>query len=524
MSGQVIVIGLDAAEPWVIDHYIKQGRMPVLERMRKQGAYGLVQNSEIYKAEAAFTTFMTGVRPQVTGYWGRIRYDADNLDVSEPAWVGDSGGTYEFDDYPMFWEVSDDYKVCAFDLPQAGLSKNKNGIEVVAWGAHSPRRGRGSKPDALYDEILAAYGPHPALNRDNNNIYVDEEAIQLMQELEIGVDRRTRIVLDLLKREPWDLFLTTFGEVHAVGHQYWHHAFDHPLRELMKEDGRDEIGILFEQIDASIGRIEDAAGPDATLCVYSVHGMKGNSADLCSGGFLAEMLYRWTFNEPALASQPTGTPPPPPHLHYPRHMKDEIWDAVTPEGRKRLTSPRDQEAMGMSLNWQPTNWYKSAWKDMRAFCLPAYADGCVRINVKGRDKGGLVAPEDFNAVCDEVIKMVMSWRCARTGRGLVDDVIRIRTDALANDPALPGSDLVIRWSEAGVTDIIESDEYGQMGPVPFFRTGSHTSNGFLLAKGPGIEAGRRLEDGETIDLATTFLARIGAPIPKQMKGRDLLAR
>lgn len=516
ISGPVIVIGLDAAEPWVIDHYIAQGRMPVLKRLCERGAYGLVQNSEIYKAEAAFTTFMTGVWPIETGYWGRIEYHADELDVREH-------GTYKFKEFPMFWDLGADYKICAFDLPQAELSGNLNGIEVVAWGAHSPRRGRGSNPEALYEEILKDYGPHPTLNNDNNNIYVEKEAVQLKEEILIGVDRRTRIVLNLMGRDKWDLFLTTFGEVHAAEHQYWHYVFDHPLRKYMHENGRDDIGDIFQQIDASIGEMEKAAGPDATMLIYAAHGMSANTADICSGALLAEMLYRWNFGEPALTSHPAGTPPAPLSLDYPRHMKHEIWDAVTEAGRKRLTSPRDQEGMGMSLNWQPANWYKSAWHEMRAFAIPSYSDGYVRLNIRGRDKGGFVAPEDYHNLLNEVEAMIRSWRCARTGKGLVKGVIRPRSDALANDPKSPDADLVVHWSDAAVTDVIEADDYGQVGPVPFFRTGSHTANGFLLAKGPGIEAGRRLDDGEAIDFAPTILARVGAPIPEYMKGRDLLA-
>ena len=224
-----------------------------------------------------------------------------------------------------------------------------------------------------------------------------------------------------------------------------------------------------------------------------------------------------------MASQPAGTAVPPPSLEYPRHMKHEIWDLVTPEGRKRLTSPRDQEAMGMSLNWQPSNWYKSAWKDMRGFSLPSYSDGYVRLNVKGRDKGGLVAPENYHATCDEIVRMVMGYRCARTGKSLVNKVIRSRSDALANDPKLPDADIVFIWTDAAVTDTVESDEYGQIGPVPYFRTGDHTTNGFFLARGPGIEGGRELATGEAIDFAPTIIKCTGAPVPSYKRGRDLLA-
>ena len=516
MTSKVVALCMDSAEPWVFDHYIAQGRLPNIARLRKEGAYGLTQNHPYYKAEPTHTTTMTGVWPMESGYWGRIEYHPEELDVQEY-------GTYDFKEFPMFWELGSNYKVCAFDYPQAELSENVNGLQTVAWGSHTPRRGPGSIPAGLIDELKATYGPHPTLENDNNNIYSEKESRQLKEELLLGLERRKQVTLDLLGRDDWDLFVTAFGEIHIVLHQYWHYVFDHPLKEHMAEDGRDDIGDILEIIDSIVGDIEKAAGPDATMALYSAHGMTKNRADMGSGALLAEMLYRWNFNEAALAPRPANAPVPDYSFDYPRHMKFEVWDLVTPEGRKRLTSPRDQQQMDLSLNWQPTNWYKSAWKDMRAFALPSYSDGYVRLSVKGRDKGGHIAPEDYDAVCAELETFLGTWRCGRTKEPLVEETYRVRKDPLANDPHLPDADIVISWAEAAATDIFESDEYGQIGPLPFFRLGDHTTNGFFLAKGPAIKPGQKLNDGETIDFAPTILNRVGAPLPPHMKGRDLLA-
>lgn len=518
MTAKVVALCLDSGEPWVLDHYIEKGRLPNIERLRKEGAYGLTQNEKWYKAEPTYTTVMTGVWPSDSGYRGRIVYHPEHLDVQEY-------GTYNFQDFPMFWELGKDFKVCAFDFPQAEIAgpEKVNGIEVVAWGAHTPRRGPGSTPEGLIDELKQTFGPHPNLHHDNNNIYIDKDARQLKEELQIGLERRRQIMLDLIAREDWDMLVSAFGEVHIILHQFWHYVFDHPLHEHMAEEGRDDIGDVLEQIDDIIGDVERAAGDKATMVLFAAHGMEANRADICSGAFLAEMLYRWSYNEAALAPRPAGTPPPPYRFDYPRHLKYEVWDLVTPEGRKRLTSPIDQLQMGLSLNWQPTNWYKTAWGGMRAFALPSYSDGYIRVSVKGRDNGGLVDPEDYNALVDDLEAFIREWRCARTGRPLVEETLRTRKTALDNTPNLPDADIVISWAKGAATDIVEHDKYGQIGPVPFFRLGDHTTNGFILAKGPGIEGGRELNEGTTIDFAPTILSLMGAPVPGYMKGRDLLA-
>ena len=54
------------------------------------------------------------------------------------------------------------------------------------------------------------------------------------------------------------------------------------------------------------------------------------------------------------------------------------------------------------LGAQPPMWYLPAWPTMRAFALPSFSEGYVRINVKGRDAAGIVEPADYDRVYDEI--------------------------------------------------------------------------------------------------------------------------
>ena len=57
MKRPVIAIGLDAAEPPVIERWLAEGHLPTLRRLREQGAYGRIQNFDYYRAETPWTTF-----------------------------------------------------------------------------------------------------------------------------------------------------------------------------------------------------------------------------------------------------------------------------------------------------------------------------------------------------------------------------------------------------------------------------------------------------------------------------------
>jgi predicted AlkP superfamily phosphohydrolase/phosphomutase len=60
----VLAIGLDAAEPSLVERWMGEGHLPALARLRALGAYGRLQNFQTFVAETPWTTFLTGCRPE----------------------------------------------------------------------------------------------------------------------------------------------------------------------------------------------------------------------------------------------------------------------------------------------------------------------------------------------------------------------------------------------------------------------------------------------------------------------------
>ena len=58
----------------------------------------------------------------------------------------------------------------------------------------------------------------------------------------------------------------------------------------------------------------------------------------------------------------------------------------------------------------------------------------------------------------------------------------------------PPADLIVLWQEESPTDVVDSAGVGRIGPLPYFRSGGHSSRGFVMARGPDFEAGSRLAD------------------------------
>ena len=532
----MIAIGLDAAAPLLLERWMDEGRLPSLARLRAEGTYSRLTNFDYCRAEAACTSFLTGVPAWRTGRWGAFKFHASDYTV-------DDLQAYEFDEYPPFYAAAGDKRIAVFDRPQTRIARGVNGIQVLGWGAHSARTPRVSAPDSLLAELMARYGEHPTYDRDHCALWDYRAMLAMKHGLETGIARRASICRELLQREPWDLFITFFGETHSAGHFYWHLSHDdHPLHQVSRHHG-DWLLDVFEAVDRAIGEIVAAAPNGARVLLFSDHGMEANSTDLPSLVFLPELLYRWSVpGRLGLESGSAGTPPPPPMMPRPgRSWTDEVWsrkhdtNPLTRTLRRRLPVEffhyTIERRLGMEgvplcpedcpLGYQPPMWYHPRWPRMNAFALPSFSEGYVRVNVRGRERNGIVEPADYGRVCDEVEALIRGMRNARTGMPLVRKIMRSRESAEEGDPRLPDPDLLILWA-AEPADVVDTPR-GRIGPMPFQRTGSHVERGFLLASGPGLKNRTLASDAHALDLAPTILALMGASVPTYMEGRALFA-
>ena len=532
---QVVAIGIDAGDPVLIDRLMALGQLPNLSRLRRAGAYGRLENLHFYRAETAWTMFLTGVRPDRTGYWSPLKYRG-NYDV-------DNVGAYDFSEFLPFYALIPDASVAAFDLPQTRLVPGVNGVQVVAWGSHSPLAPSGSIPAPLLGELVARHGPHPALESDEAPLYDRDALLRLRDRLLEGLRRRGAMSADLLRRQRWDLFLTMISETHAAGHYLWHLSQpDHPLHALARRGGDDPLGDVMRAVDRTIGEILAVAAPDATVVIFSGHGMEANSMDLPSMVFLPELMFRYSFpGRRGLRDSGVGSPIPPPQTRLRRSCwEDELYtmkeDGSRLRGLLRQHVPGDlmhrvERKLGWAsspvcyrecgkLHYQPAWWYRDAWPVMKAFALPSFSEGYIRINLGGREPRGTVAPADYDRVCGEIAALLGELRDARTGRPLVRNVMRTRQSPHQDESTLPDPDLIVSW-EALPTDVVDSPALGRIGPVPFLRSGSHVERGFVMLSGPGIPAGSVVAPGHSLDLAPTIFALMGATVPPVFDGTPL---
>jgi predicted AlkP superfamily phosphohydrolase/phosphomutase len=152
---------------------------------------------------------------------------------------------------------------------------------------------------------------------------------------------------------------------------------------------------------------------------------------------------------------------------------------------------------------------------MRAFALPSYNDGRVRVNLRGRESQGCVDIDEYESLLDEIEELLRSCRDPSTGDSLVRSVDRPLDDPLiATDDS---ADLIVHWH--GASFALEHEQLGRIGPVPARRTGGHTNPyGAVFVSGPDVEP---VDLGELspFDLLPTAFELTGCVSPWPLSGR-----
>jgi predicted AlkP superfamily phosphohydrolase/phosphomutase len=164
-----------------------------------------------------------------------------------------------------------------------------------------------------------------------------------------------------------------------------------------------------------------------------------------------------------------------------------------------------------------------AWDRTRAFCLPTDLEGCIRVNLRGREPSGIVAPEDYDALCAEIAEALASFEDPATGRRLVKEVVKLR-DRYGGDRVDHLPDLVVLWDDAFQVGEMRSGGAGLIaGPSPDRRPGTHGAAGFVMAIGPCADEIWG-DVGDVRDIALAALRTFGVDAPAHLSPGDLTDR
>jgi predicted AlkP superfamily phosphohydrolase/phosphomutase len=170
------------------------------------------------------------------------------------------------------------------------------------------------------------------------------------------------------------------------------------------------------------------------------------------------------------------------------------------------------------------------WQQTRFFPLPMDLTGLLRINLRGRERDGIVhAGSDYQSLCAQLEEFLSSLRDEVTGRPIVSSIVRAYEVTPASAPYRDGQpDLIVRWQAVRTSDVpalISSLLPAFRCPVPRWlpsgRTGNHLPDGWFIAAGPGIAASTTSNLHDVLDLVPTARALLGLEPDVSLHGHPI---
>lgn len=492
------LISLDGVGWSPLRQWIRQGRLPNLHaavQVDSRPRICLLDNKAFMRTENSWLTFAQGVVPELAREWAHCTYSADDYSYREHV-------AYRFREAPPFFRCTD-CSTLIFDVPLVQVDPAgdhpANRVEIYGWGAESNQFAASSIPADSLSRLEAVYGPHPVHSQSRQilpdavaaggggdhvsrqyrlpNLYQPLALQSLREGLIEGVRRRTTIIRDLLAAQRPEFAICVYAEAHTAGHMFWHLSQPHPLHDPQADDG---LLAVLQEIDTGIGTLL-ADFPEADVVLFSPQGMQANFSELLTSTCLPEMLFRRSRRDWMLAGDrqvclrldPAGY----------GHWKDAVAALLNPAHSHRLDTPARLADKGDPLDWSPARWYQPLWPELEAFALPSFSEGLVRLNLRGREGGAAGVEWDaYDEVCQRITDDLLQWRDVPSGRRLVTEVVRTRSspDDSEGPLALMPADLVVRWREPVITNHVVHPLWGEIGPLPYFRTGAHSYQGMLV--------------------------------------------
>ena len=540
---RVATLIVDSGDVTRFDAAVAAGEMPNLASFLADASWSPTRSPVSHRSEMAWAQFLGGKPAADLGWYGWWNFFPDRY-LS----VGTGAPMIE----PFY--ARDPVETIIADVIQAHARPEVPGSQIFAWGAHSPQFPRSSVPAGLYTRMAEEIGPNLVFGNDHPLGWFDAAYLQALGAHSVdGLARRSDLTRWLIDRTPgWQFLLSTVSEYHAVCHHAWHGVDDHHILAGVPTaaDARSAETAVVAAVDDHIGAFLEMVG-DATVVIGALHGFQA-ADDVVNSVLLPELLHRLAFGRAALRDpdqaewRASGMPPVilapdddwtrrvrsrfrPSVKDWPRALgsaaPDSVYDTLrrargkAPRPPRSVLAPRDLVESDLDdpevwlraedLAREVPHWYRRFWPRMRAFAIPSFDDGRIRVNLVGRERDGVVALADYESVLAETTALLEGITDAHTGEKLVGELLYDRLD----DPMAeggPDADIVIRWRNA--TDAIEHPDVGLVGPEPFMRTASHREEGWYAVRGAGASSGR------TTELRTPF--EFSALVDGLRRGRD----
>ncbi len=500
---KVAVFGLDGITFDLIQPWLDEGRLPNLARLMANGASGRLRSYIPPVSASAWASFFTGANPGQHGLVDftypapdsyRINVSSSHTRTAPALWeiVSRAGGQVGVISMPMTYppEPLNGFMLCSFLTPHTDS--------------------RNTYPDSLKEELATAAGSFPLHMSEKGRGQDPRQFVQAVKEMEIA---RARSVCHLLENKPWDLFIYIVETTDNLQHEVWHLLDEtHPRHDPQVAAAvMPDVLDYYETVDRLLGEMIAQVPDEAMIVVLSDHGFGPFHKFFHINNWLAEqgwlkfrhspfsLLKRFTFK---LGVTPINA------LKWVIRLRLSGMRKNVKRGRGRGTLKR------IFLSFDDVDWART-----KAFSVGNF--GQVYLNVTGRRPAGIVTPDEYESVRDQITKAALALRDPSDGVQVVRQVYK-REEIFHGVSTGHLPDLILHTDRARYVSFGHADFGSNKILEPSIgQTGHHHMVGVVSLTGPGVCQGTTLDEASIFDLAPTILHYMGLSVPDYMDGTVL---
>jgi predicted AlkP superfamily phosphohydrolase/phosphomutase len=500
----IAILQLDATSLAYLEKWLADGCLPALANLQNRGTWYDLETPATYFEGAAAYSVYTGTQLGEHGLYYPWQWSAAEQRVRF------------FDDFPApeaVWERIGraGRRSLIIDPYEMRPPKTLHGIFLAGWQFKNRvvLRTR-SIPEQMHRWLARELG-RPPLGEEVYGQPAAPELQRLRNSLVAAPHRGADVVETILKQENFDLVWISLSAAHLGGHRFFDIS---QFAEKVGLSRHHELGTalpdIYRSVDEALGRILAVLPADTDIIVVSPSGMGPNTS---RSHLLPGML------QAVLAGRHTESN----HRRVPAELL--LWRirGSVPTGLRawiaRMLPDRWALELAARLELRNVNWART-----RAFMMPNDDKGYVRLNLRGREREGIVDPEEADALLDRIALGLQTFHNA-DGKPAIRKVDRVSELGFHGPCVDQLPDLIVHWSDRVVTPLtgVSSPLYGEVSSPGWGtgRTGCHTGEAWALIV-PGssrLKAPKR--PPHIVDIAATVCAVLGVD-PDGLSGQPLL--
>ena len=373
--------------------------------------------------------------------------------------------------HDTLWDIvsREGKRVVLIGVPQTYPPKPTNGYIITSFLTPSTQS-QYTYPNALKHEIEPLVDGEYMLDVPD---FRTDDKVGLVQQIYRMTKNRLAVVKYMLRETPWDLFTYVEMGPDRIHHGFWKHMDPRHPKHDPDSPFANAIGKYYEYLDGAVGEILQLVPQDTVVLVASDHGAQPMMGGIRFNEWLRQQGYL------VLKERPPA-------------------DRIVPLEK-------------VEIDWSKT----TAWGAGGYF-------GRLFLNVQGREPQGVVPPDQYERVRDELAEKLVAM-AGPDGAPLGTVVIRPQDvyQEIRNVPP----DLIVYFGNLAWRSL------GTLGPTSIYASendtgpddANHAQHGMFILHDPHRDSSNQADGVQLMDVTPTVLDTMGITPPADMRGRIISA-